>query len=120
MKLNDKRTPSSIRPRRVAMISHSVYMNDNRVRRYAEALANRGDHVDVFALRRNRQGSKRETIEGVHFFRIQDRFDKRERSKLAYLWPLLRFLVVVSARLTVRHFKRPYDVLHIHNLPDFL
>jgi glycosyltransferase involved in cell wall biosynthesis len=115
-----KHRPTNIRPRRVAMISHSVYMSDNRVRRYAEALATRGDHVDVFALRRNRQASRRETIEGVHLFRIQDRFDKRERSKLAYLWPLLRFFVVVSARLTVRHFKRPYDVLHIHNVPDFL
>ena len=44
------RQPTNLRPKRVAMISHSIYANDNRVRRYAESLAARGDHVDVFAI----------------------------------------------------------------------
>jgi glycosyltransferase involved in cell wall biosynthesis len=112
--------PTNRRPKRVAMISHSVYMSDNRVRRYAEALSARGDQVDVFALRRQQEIAKEETIEGVRVFRIQDRFLKNERSKLAYLWPLLRFLVVASARLSGRHLRRPYDIIHVHNIPDFL
>jgi len=112
--------PTNFRPKRICMISHSVYMSDNRVRRYAEALAARGDHVDVLALRRNREVIPHEVIEGVNIFRIQDRFEKRERSKLAYLWPLLRFLAVASGWLTRRHMQKPYDILHIHNIPDFL
>ena len=114
------RRPTNVRPKRVAMISHSVYTSDNRVRRYAESLAARGDRVDVFALRRDRGASSQETIEGVHLFRIQDRAVKRERSKLGYLWPLLRFLTVASARLTRRHLQQPYDFVHVHNIPDFL
>jgi glycosyltransferase involved in cell wall biosynthesis len=108
------------RPKRVAMVSHSVYSRDNRVRRYAESLAARGDRVDVFVLRQSRNRSKQQTIEGVRVFRVQDRAAKKEGSKLAYLWPLLRFLAVTSMRLTIRHLWEPYDVVHVHNIPDFL
>jgi glycosyltransferase involved in cell wall biosynthesis len=115
-----RRRPTNVRPKRVAMVSHSVYTSDNRVRRYAESLAARGDRVDVFALRRDRNAKNHETIEGVRVFRIQDRGAKGERSKLAYLWPLLRFLAVASTRLSRRHLQQPYDIVHIHNMPDFL
>ena len=114
------RRPTNVRPKRLAMISHSVYTSDNRVRRYAECLAARGDRVDVFALRQDRDASNRETIEGVRIFRIQDRAAKGERSKLAYLWPLLRFLAVSSTQLSRRHLQQPYDIVHVHNIPDFL
>src|SRR5215469_1626986 len=112
--------PTNVRPKRVAMVSHSVYTSDNRVRRYAESLAARGDRVDVFALSRDQDAGNQQTIEGVRVFRIQNRAAKRERSKLAYLWPLLRFLAVTSRRLTGRHLQQPYDVVHVHNIPDFL
>jgi glycosyltransferase involved in cell wall biosynthesis len=108
------------RSRRIGMITHSFYESDNRVARYAEALAARGDTVEVFALRRSAQMPKEETIEGVRVFRIQDRFGKSQRSKLAYLWPLLRFLVRSSFWVTGRHARSSYDLLHIHNVPDFL
>jgi glycosyltransferase involved in cell wall biosynthesis len=106
--------------RRVCMVTHSYYLSDNRVTRYAEALAARGDHVDVFALRRSPELPKEEIIQGVHLFRIQDRVGKTERSKLAYLWPLLRFLRASSAWIARRHALQPYDLLHIHNVPDFM
>jgi glycosyltransferase involved in cell wall biosynthesis len=112
--------PANPRPKRVAMISHSVYTRDNRVRRYAESLAARGDHVDVFALGQHPGPGNQQRIEGVDVFRVQDRAARQQRSKLAYLWPLLRFLVVTSIRLTRRHIQQPYDVVHVHNIPDFL
>jgi glycosyltransferase involved in cell wall biosynthesis len=112
--------PTISRHKRICMVTHSFYESDNRVTRYAEALAARGDHVDVLALRRSAEMPKEEIIEGVNLFRIQDRFGKTERSKLAYLWPLLRFLKSSSSWLTPHHVRRPYDLLHIHNVPDFL
>ena len=115
-----RQRPTNVRPKRVAMISHSVYTSDNRVRRYAESLADRGDRVDVFALRRDGDASEHETMEGVRVFGIQDRAAKGERSKLAYVWPLLRFLAVASTRLSRRHLQQPYDIVHVHNIPDFL
>jgi glycosyltransferase involved in cell wall biosynthesis len=108
------------RPKHVCMVTHSFYETDNRVTRYAEALASRGDSVDVFAIRRSPHLPKNEVINGVNVIRIQDRFKKKEQSKLAYLLPLLRFLASSSWRVTRGHARRRYDLLHIHNMPDFL
>lgn len=115
-----KPLPTIRRALRVCMVNHSFYESDNRVTRYAEALVGRGDHVDVLALRQLPSLPECEKIHGVNLFRIQNRFGKAERSKLAYLWPLLRFLGVSSLWLTRQHFKRPYDIIHVHNVPDFL
>ena len=108
------------KPRRIAMVTHSFYESDNRVTRYAEALAARGDHVDVLALRRSPHLPKHEVIEGVNIHRLQDRFGKNERSQFAYMWPLLRFLIVTCGWITRHQNNHRYDLLHIHNMPDFL
>ena len=105
---------------RVAMITHSFYESDNRVLRYAGALAERGDTVEVAALRRNPNQAQEEVVQGVRVFRIQDRLDKNESSKLSLLGALLRFFIVSSFWITRRHWKEPYDLIHVHNIPDFL
>jgi glycosyltransferase involved in cell wall biosynthesis len=112
--------PEIRRPKRVCMVTYSFYETDNRVTRYAEALAARGDSVDVFAIRRSPQLPGKELINGVNVIRIQDRFKKKEQSKLAYLLPLIRFLASSSWRVTRGHARQRYDLLHIHNMPDFL
>jgi glycosyltransferase involved in cell wall biosynthesis/peptidoglycan/xylan/chitin deacetylase (PgdA/CDA1 family) len=112
--------PTSHRLKQVCMVTHSFYESDNRVTRYAEALAARGDRVDVFALRRSPELPQRENIKGVNIFRVQDRFGKNERSKFAYLWPLLRFLRISSRWVTQHHVRKRYDFVHVHNVPDFL
>lgn len=112
--------PTVRRAKRVCMITHSFYETDNRVTRYAEALAHRGDSVDVLALRRSQQTPAEETIANVRVRRLQNRFGKTERSRFAYLWPLLRFLGVSSWWLTREHARARYDVIHVHNMPDFL
>src|SRR4051812_30400099 len=114
------RPVTNLRPKSVAMISHSVYTSDNRVRRYAESLAGRGDRVDVFSICRSGDTPGQQTINGVHVFHVQCRGLKKERSKLAYLWPLLRYFLLTSIRLTRRHLQQPYDIVHVHNIPDFL
>lgn len=102
------------------MVVYSFYESDNRVLRYAEALAARGDEVEVFALRRSASTPKEETIHGVRVFRIQDRFEKNETSKAAFIRPLLRFLAASSWQLSLRHWRQTYDLVHVHNVPDFL
>ena len=47
------------RPLRLCHLAYSFQENDNRVMRYAEALAERGDMVDVIALRRAGPSSTR-------------------------------------------------------------
>jgi glycosyltransferase involved in cell wall biosynthesis len=117
-KVNGSVVPA--RQKRICMITHSFYESDNRVLRYAETLAERGDLVNVVALRRNPTTPKEETLNGVQVFRIQDRFGKNEQSKLSFLLPVLRFLLASSWWLTRRHAREKYDVIHVHNIPDFL
>ena len=102
------------------MITHSFYESDNRVLRYAETLAARGDSVDVIALRRNPEMPVEETINGVRLHRIQDRFGKKEKSATSFLKPLLRFLFASSRHLNRLHRQQRFDLIHVHNIPDFL
>ncbi len=112
--------PTLRRAQRVCMITHSFYETDNRVTRYAEALAARGDHVDIISLRRSAQTPHEQTIEGVHVHRILDRFSKAEQTQLAYLWPVLKFLFGATRWLMRNNAVARYDLIHVHNMPDFL
>jgi glycosyltransferase involved in cell wall biosynthesis len=110
---------SKRRVKRVAMVSYSFYESDNRVMRYAEALADRGDEVDIFAIYGQETTPKFEVLNGVRVNRLQRR-EKNETGKLSYLIPLLKFLFRSSRALSWKHLKNRYDVVHVHNIPDFL
>ncbi len=99
------------------MIAYTFYESDNRVRRYAEALAQRGDSVDVVALQQEGQ-SAREVIGGVRVFRIQRRI-VTEKSKFTYLSKLCLFFFRSMAFITREHIREPYRLVHIHSVPDF-
>ena len=102
---------------RVCMVAYSFYEGDNRVRRYAETLARRGDRVDVVSIRQNGQPS-RGIINGVRVFRIQRRV-VNERSKFSYLGRLLLFFIRSMVFLSVQQMKERYDLVHVHSVPDF-
>ncbi len=99
------------------MVAYTFYESDNRVRRYAEALAKRGDQVDVIALRREGQ-PRLEIIRGVRVHRIQvRRID--ETGPFSYLIKLVTFFVRSMWWLSVDGLKKPFDVIHVHSVPDF-
>lgn len=108
------------RRKRVCMVTHSFYENDNRVMRYAEALAARGDHVDVLSLRRSEAVPEYQQLDGVHVHRILTREGKQERSKFEYLRSWMRFLWRSGWWLYRQHRKDAFDLIHVHNMPDFL
>jgi len=114
------RVPLSSRNTRkkVCMVAYTGYESDNRVRRYAETLVERGDQVDVIAITVANSGPEKE-VNGVTVHRVQHR-ENNERSKWTYAWRLLRFLAASSVALTRLHKRNRYDVIHIHNMPDFL
>lgn len=105
-------------PLRVCMIAYSFYETDNRVMRYAETLARRGDHVDVLALQRDCQ-PREEVLDGVHLFRLQRR-EVNEKGKLSYLARIAQFLFRAMYQVSARHLRRRYDFIHVHSVPDFL
>lgn len=103
---------------RVCMVSYSFYESDTRIMQYANALAKRGDTVEVIALRR-RKAPATEDINGVTVCRIQSR-DVNEKGRLSYLVRILRFMLAATLAITRRHFARPYQIVHVHSVPDFL
>ena len=112
----------SVRPKRkrVCMMAYSCSWADTRVARYADALAERGDEVDILELKGASELPDQERIRGVNIVRIQPRIGKKESSRVSFLLPLLRFLIVSSVWIGRRHLHKRYDLLHIHNVPDFL
>jgi len=105
------------RPLRACMLAYTFYENDGRVMRYAEALAQSGADVDAIVLRRPGQESLSE-INGVKICRIQLR-EKNERGKLTYLWRLAAFFARSMLEVTRRHRHQPYDLIHVHSVPDW-
>jgi glycosyltransferase involved in cell wall biosynthesis len=105
-------------PLRVCMITYSFYETDNRVMRYAETLAQRGDHVDVLALRRDGM-PREETLNNVNLVRLQRR-ELNEKRRLSYLARILQFLFRAMYELSTRHLHQKYDFVHVHSVPDFL
>src|SRR5260370_3970031 len=100
------------------MLAYSFYDGDNRVMRYAQALAGRGDRVDVISLAKPHQSSV-EAVRGVNVFRIQERVIN-ERGKWDYFWRILLFCFRAIVLRTRKQWKKGYDLVHIHSVPDLL
>jgi glycosyltransferase involved in cell wall biosynthesis len=103
---------------RICHVAYTFYEADNRVIRYAREMASQGHDVDVIALRRRGQSSTA-SVDGVRVMRIQRR-SVTEKRAVAYLAKLLGFFANATLRVTALHMRRRYDVVHVHNVPDFL
>ena len=105
-------------PRPVAMLTHSYYEEDPRVRREAEAVVASGRPVDVYALRRP-EDARTELLDGVRVHRLG--VQRHQGAGLGtYLREYLAFLVMAGAALTGAHRRRRYGLVQVHSLPDFL
>jgi glycosyltransferase involved in cell wall biosynthesis len=107
---------TALRP--VAMVTHSYYEEDPRVRREAEALVAAGRPVDVFALRRAGDPVD-EVLDGVTVRRLG--VQRHQGAGLrTYVVEYLAFLVRSGLALTRAHRRRRYGLVQVHTLPDFL
>jgi glycosyltransferase involved in cell wall biosynthesis/peptidoglycan/xylan/chitin deacetylase (PgdA/CDA1 family) len=105
------------KPKHICMLAYSFYESDNRIMRYADALSQRGDIVDVIALRGDNL-SEYEKLNNVNVYRIQKRM-RNEKNKVTYLYRLMIFLFKSAMFLTKKHRQYPYDLIHVHSVPDF-
>jgi glycosyltransferase involved in cell wall biosynthesis len=104
--------------RAVAMLAHSYYDEDPRVRREAEALVRVGYPVDVFALRRPGDAAGGDVL-GVSIHRLD--VQRHQGAPLAtYLREYLSFFFRAAMALASAHRRRPYALVQVHTLPDFL
>jgi glycosyltransferase involved in cell wall biosynthesis len=98
---------------RVLMIAYTDYTYDARVRRHAEALALRGDHVDVIALDTTKCGSHN----GVNVIAVETpRY--RGSSRTRYLSTYVRFFAEASFIGLQRCLSNHYDIVVVCTMPD--
>lgn len=100
------------------MVVHSFYPDDPRVRREAEALLDAGWVVDIICLR----GKGERASESQGRSRIYRLPVNRHRGAdiATYLTEYATFFCLASLRLASLHLRRHYDLVQVHNMPDFL
>jgi glycosyltransferase involved in cell wall biosynthesis len=103
---------------RVAMVGYAFFEGNSRIQQYIKALTMRGDTVDFICLNPSHLPSV-ETNGAVTFYRILERWEQEE-SRFGYLFRVMRFLFSSAWKLTWMHIRKPYDVIHVHSLPDFM
>ena len=96
---------------RALIIAYTTYIHDGRVKRHAEALAERGDHVDVISL--DRAGVlNRVNILGLGIRRY------RGASRTSYVGNYVRFFARASAVALHMSINNRYDLAIACTMPD--
>jgi glycosyltransferase involved in cell wall biosynthesis len=103
---------------RVAMLVHSYFPRDPRVRKEAVTLAEAGHEVLVICLR-DKGEAARDTHAGVAVRRLGVRRD-RGGGRLSYLVEYAHFFAAAAVTVTRLDLASPFDVVHVHNIPDEL
>jgi glycosyltransferase involved in cell wall biosynthesis len=99
------------------MVAYTDYAGDARVRREAETLAAHGFQVRFLATR---NGPRRDfALEGVSVSELREP-KYQGKSARAYLASYFRFLMMASAECLRLWRRGELDVVHVHNMPDFL
>ena len=109
---------ADLKGKRIASLLYSYYPSDPRPRRAAEAMVEAGMQVDMICLRESEDEPEVEQINGVNVERVDVR--KSRESKFIYVKLYLAFLSAGLWRLSKRSLSKRYDLVHVHNMPDFL
>ena len=104
--------------KRIAVIVFSYFLTDPRVFRETSALAGAGAEVEVFSLRKTESEPLKERRNNVNITRA--RVKKSRAGKLAYVKQYAAFTAAAFAWLPKETLKKRFDLVHVHNMPDFL
>jgi glycosyltransferase involved in cell wall biosynthesis len=121
------------RPLHACMVSYSFFERDNRVLRYAKTLAERGDFVHVLSLGQDEgngtpdpavaapvyPSAPIEYMDGIRLYHVQTR-RRDEKRAIDFLKRVLAFCRRSMLLLIQLQRLRRFDVIHVHNVPDFI
>jgi len=102
---------------RIAMLALSDFETDSRVRRAADALAERGHQVDLFCVA-SKVATSEPRYPSVNISRLG--ISRRRAGTSRYAFEFVAFFLWALAHVTARHLRRRYDVVYVHNMPNFL
>jgi glycosyltransferase involved in cell wall biosynthesis len=105
--------------RHVCMIAYTNYSSDQRVRREAEAVASLPGH-SVTVLTAKEQQPPRHYEKGGVQIRELDISKYRGGSGSRYIYLYIRFTILGFIECTKLLARKSIDVLHVHNMPNFL
>jgi glycosyltransferase involved in cell wall biosynthesis len=103
--------------KKILMILYSYYPQDPRPRREIDALIKNGHQVDLICLRDKGQ-AKKENKFGCNVYRVN--LQRSRISKFKYIQLYLSFFIRSFFVLNWLFIKNKYEVIHAHNMPDFL
>ena len=103
---------------RVCFVAYKHYESSPRLIQFARALLADGHSVEVLSLGRPGQ-FKTGVVDSVRIHHLQTRV-KNEHSSLSYLFRILRFICVAAVILTVMHLRRPFQLIYVFSVPEFL
>jgi glycosyltransferase involved in cell wall biosynthesis len=99
------------------MVTFSSYPFDPRPRRTVDALAAEGATVDLVCLGDDKAPT-RETRNGISVLRIP--LEHPRRGKIEYAFRYGLFILISGLVFALRSFRRRYDLVYVHNMPDIL
>jgi len=105
------------RPR--ACIVRQIDVYELMIQREAEALVEAGFDVEVICMR-HQSRPLRTTINGVEVISLRSSRKRSGKTKARYALEYVWFFLLVSVVLAWRHLRRPYAVVQVNTMPDFL
>ncbi|HSS10199.1 MAG TPA: glycosyltransferase [Acidimicrobiales bacterium] len=87
------------------------------IQREAEALAAAGFDAEVICMR-DAERPRQTVVNGVRITSLPS--SRQKGSKFRYLFDYVRFFLLVTGTLAVRQLRRPYAVVQVNTMPDFL
>jgi glycosyltransferase involved in cell wall biosynthesis len=98
---------------RALIIAYTTFIHDGRVKRHAEALADRGDQVDAITLADGHTGF----LNGVNVIGLElPRY--RGSSRSSYVQSYLKFFMMAARKALELSRERPYDLAIVCTMPD--
>ncbi len=105
------------KPLRVCMLVHQNYDLDARVIQYTEGLALSDVFVDVICVK-EKHAPNPQSNERIRVYTIP--IKRRRGSQISLLFEYIISFFFYSIWLTALYLRNHYQVIHVHNMPDFL
>jgi glycosyltransferase involved in cell wall biosynthesis len=107
--------------KRACVIRQSYYLEDLSVRREVETLLQAGFETHVIGMAQggsHAQPVSEEVVDGVsvHYLPLT----RKKTSVLRYIYDYLSFTFLAALKVTSLHRKKPFDVIQVNTMPDFL
>jgi glycosyltransferase involved in cell wall biosynthesis len=103
----------------VCMIAYTNYPSDARVRREAETLVSTGEYEVSFLALRGDYTAKSYELENVKVIELNVH-KYRGQNKFYHFKSYMKFLFLAFFRCNKLFFSRQLDIIHVHNMPNFL